>query len=71
MDYQSYNKMFLQMQKDYMQLNDLITKLKTSKLEAYVTESGQAGQYEEYKKQYAKLNTKIYATAVSLKEYFV
>jgi hypothetical protein len=66
-----YNKTFLQMQRDYMELNDLIAKMKETQLKQYISEDGATSQYEKYKNEYNKLNSKIYATAMSLKEYFV
>jgi len=41
MDYELYSKNFWQMQKDYFALDDLMTKMRTLKVEAYLTDGGQ------------------------------
>jgi|GEM_PF-6959764 hypothetical protein len=73
MDFLTYNKNFLQMQKDYFKLDDIIAKVRTLKTNAKKNENTSeiANKYEEYATNYSELKSKVYANALRLKEYFV
>ena len=71
MDYELYSKNFWQMQKDYFALDDLMTKMRTLKVEAYLTDGGQVSQYDTYAKEYTETKARVFANVNRLKEFFV